>query len=225
MFATNDTIVAIATPHGRGALGIVRLSGHHAEAIVQGLIGSDRHLAPRMATLARLRSSEMSQEAVLDEVVVTFFPGPRSTTGENVVEISAHGSPVVLDAIVRGAVARGARPAAPGEFTLRAFLNGKRDLIRCEAVRDLIDAVCDLLPRAGDASFREARVGLRPGTPDGLPILGPSTVHPRLVFATGHYRNGILLAPLTAKMVAAVVVDGVLDPMLRAARPNRFGQL
>ena len=92
-------------------------------------------------------------------------------------------------------------------------------------IRDLIDAVCDLLPRAGDASFREARVGLRPGTPDGLPILGPSTVHPRLVFATGHYRNGILLAPLTAKMVAAVVVDGVLDPMLRAARPNRFGQL
>ena len=121
MFATDDTIVAIATPHGRGALGIVRLSGPAAASIVMGLIRGGRPLLPRVATWAQVQSGDSSADAVLDEVVVTYFPGPRSATGQDVVEVSAHGSPVVLDGIVRGAVALGARPAAPGEFTLRSF--------------------------------------------------------------------------------------------------------
>jgi tRNA modification GTPase len=83
-----------------------------------------------------------------DEVIVTAFPAPRSSTGEDCVEISAHGSPVVLAAILRGAVAAGARLAEPGEFSLRAFLNGKRDLVQAEAVADLVDAVTPLQARA-----------------------------------------------------------------------------
>src|SRR5687768_6704658 len=90
-------------------------------------------LEPRHATFATLANH--------DQVVVTFFPAPHSYTGEDVVEISAHGSPVVLNAIVRSAIDAGARLAEPGEFTLRAFLNNKIDLIQAEAVADLIDAV------------------------------------------------------------------------------------
>ena len=147
MFATDDTIVAIATPHGRGALGVVRLSGPSAASIAGQLVDRPGPLVPRFATWCRLLADDGSSGSAIDEVVVTFFPGPRSFTGEDVVEICAHGSPVVLDAIVRSAMLGGARAAAPGEFTLRAFLNGKRDLIRCEAVRDLIDAETPLQAR------------------------------------------------------------------------------
>src|SRR5687767_5905917 len=92
--------------------------------------------------------ADRAQNDVRDRVVVTFFNAPRSYTGEHVVEISAHGSPVVLNAIVRAAVDAGARLAEPGEFTLRAFLNGKLDLVQAEAVADLIDAVTPLQARA-----------------------------------------------------------------------------
>ena len=92
-------------------------------------------------------------------------------------------------------------------------------------VRDLIDAACDLLPHAWTASLLAAKVGLRPGTPDHVPIIGWSRVLPNLMYATGHYRNGILLAPLTAELVADAVLDGRIDPMLELTRPQRFGQL
>jgi glycine oxidase len=88
-------------------------------------------------------------------------------------------------------------------------------------VRDLLDAVCDLLPEAWGATFVEARVGLRPATPDGLPVIGRSRTLPGLVYATGHYRNGILLAPLTAQLVADLVIDGREDPLLQPVRPGR----
>jgi len=146
MFSTADTIVAIATPPGRGALGIVRLSGPDARRIAAELTGRDAPLAPRLATFARLRVANGG--GVGDEVVLTAFPSPRSSTGEDCVEICAHGSPVVLAAILRGAVAAGARLAEPGEFSLRALLNGKRDLVQAEAVADLIEAVTPLQARA-----------------------------------------------------------------------------
>ncbi len=136
MFSTTDTIVAIATPPGRGAIGVVRLSGPDAPRIAQALLQRSHPLEPRRATLARALSS-----GVPDQVVATWFQQPASFTGEDVVELSAHGSSVVLQAIVRGALAHGARAAAPGEFTLRAYLNGKLDLPQAEAVADLIDAV------------------------------------------------------------------------------------
>lgn len=155
MFSTADTIVAIATPPGRGALGVVRLSGPGAARIAAELSGRSRPLVPRHATFARL---QLPGDAGLgDEVVLTAFPAPRSYTGEDCVEISAHGSPVVLAAILRAAVAAGARLAEPGEFSLRAFLNGKRDLVQAEAVADLIEAVT---PRQARAAFDQLQGSL-----------------------------------------------------------------
>ena len=142
MFSTDDTIVAIATPPGRGGIGIVRLSGPDARRIGGGITGRTS-LEPRHATLARAEGA-----GVADRVVVTFFPSPASYTGEDVVEISAHGSPLVLNALVNAALDKGARLAEPGEFTLRAYLNGRMDLVQAEAVRDLIDAVTPLQARA-----------------------------------------------------------------------------
>lgn len=150
MFSTTDTIVAIATPPGRGALGIVRLTGDRAHHIGCALIQRANPLAPRHATFATFAhgSQANDQPSLADHVVVTFFPQPHSYTGQDVVEISAHGSSVVLQAIVTAAIAHGARLAAPGEFTLRAFLSGRIDLTQAEAVGDLIDAVTPLQARA-----------------------------------------------------------------------------
>ena len=92
-------------------------------------------------------------------------------------------------------------------------------------VRDLIDAAIQLVPQSSKAGFQAARVGLRPGTPDELPIIGPSSVIPNVMYATGHYRNGVLLSPLTAKLVAESILEGVVDPLLELTRPDRFGAL
>jgi glycine oxidase len=92
-------------------------------------------------------------------------------------------------------------------------------------VRDLLEAACEVAPQAWSAGFNGARVGLRPATPDGLPIVGPSAVVPGLFYATGHYRNGVLLAPLTAVLLADAVLSERVDPLLGAVRPGRFGEL
>jgi glycine oxidase len=92
-------------------------------------------------------------------------------------------------------------------------------------VRDLLDAVCALVPPAWAAGFRGARAGLRPATADGLPVIGASHAFPNLMYATGHYRNGVLLAPLTAHLVADAMLDNRIDPMLDVVRPSRFGDL
>jgi tRNA modification GTPase len=140
VFSTTDTIVAVATPPGRGGIGVVRLSGGGAETIARGLVSREQPLAPRHATFTRI--------AACDQVVATFFPAPHSYTGEDVVELSAHGSPVILAGIVSAAMGGGARLAEPGEFTLRAFLNGRIDLPQAEAVADLIEAVTPLQARS-----------------------------------------------------------------------------
>jgi tRNA modification GTPase len=143
-FSTSDTIVAIATPPGRGGLGVVRLSGPEACAIVSRL--SDRGtLLPRHATFARITGDHHG--ATIDHAVLTWFQAPHSYTGDDVVEVSAHGSPWVLQQIVSQACAEGARLAEPGEFTLRAYLNGRVDLVQAEAVGDLIEAVTPLQAR------------------------------------------------------------------------------
>jgi tRNA modification GTPase len=146
MFSTEDTIVAIATPAGRGGIGVVRISGSDADRVARELTGRRTPYKPRQATFARLHATATAP--VRDDVLVTFFPAPRSYTGEDVVEISAHGSPVVLESIVRRAMQAGARLAEPGEFTLRAFLHGRIDLVQAEAVADLIEAVTPLQARA-----------------------------------------------------------------------------
>jgi len=142
MFSVDDTIVAIATPPGKGGIGVVRVSGAAAGAIATS-ITSARTLEPRHATLTRV----IVGHACIDQVVATHFPGPHSYTGQDVVEISAHGSPVILELIVDAAVRAGARLANPGEFTFRAYLNGRIDLVQAEAVADLVDAVTPLQAR------------------------------------------------------------------------------
>jgi tRNA modification GTPase len=148
VFSPDDTIVAIATPPGRGGIGVVRISGPQAIAVASAIVTRQAPLEPRRATFTRVRDAERSSAASpVDTVVVTVFPSPHSYTGQDVVEVSAHGSPVVLRTIVRAAVAAGARLARPGEFTLRAFLGGKLDLVQAEAVADLIAAATPLQAR------------------------------------------------------------------------------
>lgn len=152
MFSTEDTIVAVATPPGRGGIGVVRISGPRALEFATGLITHCDPLTPRHATFTTVRLPDDNSGAHgargIDHAVVTSFPGPASYTGDDVVELSTHGSPVVLQSIVAAALRVGARLATPGEFTLRAFLNGRIDLPQAEAVADLIDAVTPLQAQA-----------------------------------------------------------------------------
>ena len=135
----NDTIVAVATPPGRGGLGVVRLSGSQAVDIATGLIRFPKlPLEIQRATLGEFCDPQGGK--VLDHVVVTYFRHPHSYTTEDVIEISCHGAPVILRYLVECCLGRGARVAEPGEFTLRAFLNGRIDLTQAEAVRDLIES-------------------------------------------------------------------------------------
>lgn len=132
---TTDTIAAIATPPGRGGVGIVRISGAAVRAIGSRLLGACP--APRHASYLPFRDAD---GRVLDQGIAIFFPNPHSFTGEDVLELQAHGGPVVLDLLLAAALASGARAARPGEFSERAFLNGKLDLAQAEAVADLIEA-------------------------------------------------------------------------------------
>jgi tRNA modification GTPase len=134
----DDTIVAIATPPGRGGIGVVRLAGTEARTIASAMLRLKHELAAGHAVFTEVIEPATGER--IDEAVVTFFVKPHSYTADDIVEISAHGSPVVLRHIVELATARGARMAEPGEFTMRAFLNGCIDLTQAEAVRDLIDS-------------------------------------------------------------------------------------
>jgi tRNA modification GTPase len=136
----DDTIVAIATPPGRGGIGIVRLAGPEARTIAAPMLRLRHELEPGRAIVGELVEPASPAGDRIDEVVVTYFAKPHSYTTDDIIEISAHGAPVVLRHIVEFALARGARLADPGEFTMRAFLNGRLDLTQAEAVRDLIDS-------------------------------------------------------------------------------------
>lgn len=149
----DDTIVAIATPPGRGGIGVVRLAGPDAKNIALPMLRLKRDLDPGHAVFGEFVEPDepvgtaapgcpagQSSAEHIDEVVVNYFAKPRSYTTDDIVEISAHGSPVVLRHIVELAMARGARLAEPGEFTMRAFLNGRIDLTQAEAIRDLIES-------------------------------------------------------------------------------------
>ena len=151
-----DTIVALATPAGRSALALVRLSGKGARGVLAALAPrlSDPAARPREGRLAHFCDAS---GAAIDTGVATFLPGPDTATGEDVAEISVHGSPVGVERLLAAAVAAGARPARPGEFTERAFRAGKLDLVRAEAVRDLIEA---RTPAAALASARRLAGGL-----------------------------------------------------------------
>lgn len=142
-YRRDDTIAALATPPGAGAVAIVRFSGPSALEIARALTGI--HPRPRYAELCTFRDADGAR---LDQGLVLYFPAPRSYTGEDVVELHGHGGRVVSDLLLARAFALGARAAEPGEFTLRAFLNDKLDLLQAEAVADLVASGSGLAARA-----------------------------------------------------------------------------
>lgn len=143
-----ETIAAIATPPGIGGVGIVRVSGPLAPTLARAITG--RELAPRTASFCRFRGAD---GGLLDEGVALLFPAPRSYTAEDVLELQGHGGPVVMDLLLRRCLELGARLARPGEFTERAFLNGKLDLAQAEAVADLIESSTALAARLAGRSL------------------------------------------------------------------------
>jgi len=154
---SNDTITAIATPSGRGGVGIVRISGNQAKEIaikiVQKLKRSEgaNHFTPRLAHFTKFYDSNHN---IIDEGIILFFENPHSFTGEDVVELQSHGSPIVLDQLIKTAIHYGARMARPGEFSERAFLNKKIDLAQAEAIADLIAANSDQAARSAVRSLQ-----------------------------------------------------------------------
>ncbi len=137
MAGESDTIAALSTPAGKGALAVLRISGPSSRSLLERHFSSQGPPRPRRPTLGYITDARGSR---IDRVLVTWFPAPASFTGEDVAEISCHGSPLVVAQILDQLLGSGARLAKPGEFTLRAFLNGKMDLVQAEAVRDLIDS-------------------------------------------------------------------------------------
>lgn len=144
-----DTIVAIATAPGRGGVGIVRLSGKQSAAIAEQICG--KLAEPRFAKFSNFRDHDGE---IIDSGVVLFFPNPASFTGEDVIELQGHGSPLVLDRLCQRAVSLGARMARPGEFSERAFLNNKMDLAQAEAIADLIDSSTEQAARSAMRSLQ-----------------------------------------------------------------------
>ena len=138
MFAgSDDTIAAIATAPGRGAVALIRISGPHSFDVANAL-GAPEGMLARAATRCVLRDAESGE--MLDDLLVTRFVSPNSFTGEDVVEMSTHGGRVVPNAVLAACLRAGARQALPGEFTRRALLNGRIDLLQAEAIADLVDA-------------------------------------------------------------------------------------
>ncbi len=151
--APADTIAALGTPVGTAALAVIRVSGEEARAIAAAVFG--RETPPRTATLGSYRDVG---GVLVDEVLFTVFAGPHSYTGEDMLEVSTHGNPYIAQRVLEDLHARGCRPAEPGEFTRRAFLNGRMDLSQAEAVMDLIQARSE---RALAAAHRQLHGSLR----------------------------------------------------------------
>lgn len=164
----SDTIIALATPSGVGAIGVIRLSGPEAISLVNEVFNGKDLSIQRSHTIhfGTIRDGKQ----ILDEVLVSIFIGPRSYTRENVVEISTHGSPYIIESIIKLLIRKGARPANPGEFTLRAFLNGQLDLSQAEAVADLIAS-------NSQASHQVAMQQMRGGFSSELQHLRDQLIH------------------------------------------------
>src|SRR5262245_4006337 len=146
-----DTIAAIATAPGRGGIGVVRVSGQHLQALIAGVAGGP--LPPRRAAV---RDFIDARGGIIDQGIALFFPAPQSYTGQDVLELQAHGGPVVLQLLLERCFELGARAAQPGEFTRRAYLNDKLDLAQAESVADLIDAATAAAARGALRSLRGA---------------------------------------------------------------------
>ena len=149
MHSQQTTIAAIATPPGRGGIGVIRVSGNAVPSIAATLVGKE--LAPRKAHLVTFQGAGADP---IDQGLAIYFPAPHSFTGEDVLELHAHGSPVVLDMLLRRVLELGARTARPGEFSERAFLNDKIDLAQAEAIADLIESTTESAARSAQRSLQ-----------------------------------------------------------------------
>lgn len=164
----SDTIIALATPSGVGAIGVIRLSGPEAISLVNEVF-SGKDLSVQHSHTIHFGTIRDGRQ-ILDEVLVSIFIGPKSYTRENVVEISTHGSAFIIESIIKLLIRKGARPANPGEFTLRAFLNGQLDLSQAEAVADLIAS-------NSQASHQVAMQQMRGGFSSELQHLRDQLIH------------------------------------------------
>lgn len=209
----NDTIAALATPPGTGALAVIRVSGALARAVVQGCT-CGKELVPRMATLVRVRDA---RNLVIDECLATYFAGPASFTGEDTVELSCHGGMLVARRVLERLLACGARPAEPGEFSRRAFENGKLDLTQAEAVMDIISAGSDLALRAAQNQLQGA-IGSQVAAAADILINVAAHVEAYIDFPEED------IAPDTAEMLLAQMdeVEGILQRLLATADEGRL---
>ncbi len=209
-----DTIVAISTPPGRGGVGIVRLSGPRSAEIATSLIALKSELQSWSASFGELLDDE---GRMVDEVIVTYFAAPRSYTSEDVIEIACHGAPIVLRHCLDRAVRAGARLAEPGEFTLRAFLNGRIDLPQAEAVRDLIEAT----------TLYQARIAAQQTQGSVSRRLAP--VKAQLLELIALLEAGIDFAEDDISVAPAAEILRRLDPIIQQtealARSFRYGNL
>ena len=224
------TIVALATPTGRSGIGVVRVSGASSVAILQDLVSETNFQPePRHAHLAKL--IDRTSGETIDSAVVTFFKAPNSFTGEDVVEISCHGSPVLLRQVIDICLANGARMADPGEFTLRALANGRIDLAEAEAIRDLIDAQTTAAARQAvrqmQGEFSEQLGPLKDDLLDVIVILESSIefVEDDLPeVQTQNVRNKLItIRDAVAQLAATFTVGHLIREGLRVAivgRPN-----
>jgi tRNA modification GTPase len=212
----DDTIVAISTPPGAGGLGVVRISGAQSRAISSRFLHFARAWDWTPWTCALARLEDVDGEPV-DEVVVTWFAAPRSYTAQDTVEIACHGSPVVLRYCVERALAAGARLAEPGEFTLRAYLNGRLDLPRAEAVRDLIAAT----------TLHQAKVAARQMEGSVSRLIQPWKA--QLVELVSLLEAGIDFAEDDVSVASAEEILARIEPLLdglrRLAGSFRYGKL
>ena len=133
---SGDTIVAQSTPYGYGGLGVLRLSGKDSLKILKRITKNKKQLTPRLAE----RLTVYVNNEPVDEVVATYYKNPKSFTGEEMIEISCHGSPYIIETVINACIQKGARAAGPGEFTKRAYVNGKIDLIQAESIANMIVA-------------------------------------------------------------------------------------
>jgi tRNA modification GTPase len=210
-----ETIVAISTPVGRGGIGVVRLSGAQSQEIVAPLLRLRHEMAAGRARFGAV--IDVANGDVLDEAVVTYFAAPHSYTGEDVVEIAAHGSPVLLEYMVRQCCAGGARLAEPGEFTQRAFLAGRIDLTQAEAVDDLI----------GSSTLEQARVAARQLGGALAKLVAP--VKAELVGLIAAMEAGIDFAEDDIDVISASAIEekitGVRAPLEELERSFAYGRV
>jgi tRNA modification GTPase len=212
-----DTIVAISTPPGRGGIGIVRLSGPESLAIAQNLLALKQPLAHAQARFTHILDEH---NTTIDEAIVTAFIAPNSYTGEHLVEIAAHGSPVVLDHIVRRALTHSARLAEPGEFSRRAFLAGRLDLTQAEAIHDLIAA--QTLAQARTAAQQLGGALSRRIAPIKQQLVHLiAMLEAGMDFATGELDDVDTMPPARI----AVAITAVQAPLTALAASFRFGSI